>query len=61
MEKLAKDSAAMTDIQLAARWLSLEMDYEGSKDCRERRYIKREMQRIDKCLRNRTAPTSPGR
>lgn len=58
---MAKDSTAMTDIELAARWLSLEMDYEGSKDRKGRDFIKREMKRIYKCLRNRnTAPIPPG-
>lgn len=43
----------MTDLQLAARWLSLQMEHEASKDVRERHYIRKQMRSIDKCLRNR--------
>ena len=45
----------MSNVELAARWLSLQMEHEASKDVRERHYIRKQMRSIDKCLRNRGA------
>jgi len=45
----------MSNVELAAKWLSLQMEHEASLDVRERHYIRKQMRSIDKCLRNRGA------
>lgn len=45
----------MSNVELAARWLSLQMEHEASLNVRERHYIRKQMRSIDKCLRNRGA------